>query len=439
MGKKQYFPNKFFHFNKNKNHFSKQNGNKKLIKNIHKKLKNQKFKNLKSQKPKIKFTKKGKDYIFNEIEVKYLNKINETTTKDFYNRFHNQIIEYEGKIILKGEKIQKREKTIRLLKEIIKSKYPNWKVKLFGSFSQKTSTIYSDLDFVIFKKEKDYITDLEQLILIKKLLYNKRFGYNILLIKARVPIIKVVCQKTGISSDISVNRNNGCEAAEIIKNKLNQFPILRTIIILLKVILKKNNLNDAHIGGMSSFLLFSIVFFYFQKTMKENKNIIYIENKLFLNEWENDLSESEDENNNKLNTNNNFDNNINENHNLSPTHYSSNSSTSFSNDNLSDNSFKMNYGKFLYGFLKFYGMEFDYLRFGISLRNGGELFYKVERDNMDCSELICVENFQDNNIDIGHSCHNYEEIIILFRTLLQKIEFAKTRDKINILECMGLN
>ena len=216
-------------------------------------------------------------------------------------------------------------------------------------------------------------------------------------------------------------------------------PILRTIIILFKVILKKNNLNDAHIGGMSSFLLFSIIFFYFQKTMKENKNIIYIENKLFLNEWENDLSESEDENNNKLNTNNNFDNNINENHNLSPTHYSSNSSTSFSNDNLSDNSFKMNYGKFLYGFLKFYGMEFDYLRFGISLRNGGELFYKVERDNMDCSELICVENFQDNNIDIGHSCHNYEEIIILFRTLLQKIEFAKTRDKINILECMGLN
>ena len=142
MGKKQYFPNKFFHFNKNKNHFSKQNGNKKLIKNIHKKLKNQNFKNLKSQKPKIKFTKKGKDYIFNEIEVKYLNKINETTTKDFYNRFHNQIIEYEEKIIPKGDNIQKREKTIRLLKEIIKSKYPNWKVKLFGSFSQKTSTIY---------------------------------------------------------------------------------------------------------------------------------------------------------------------------------------------------------------------------------------------------------------------------------------------------------
>lgn len=116
MGKKQYFPNKFFHFNKNKNHFSKQNGNKKLIKNIHKKLKNQNFKNLKSQKPKIKFTKKGKDYIFNEIEVKYLNKINETTTKDFYNRFHNQIIEYEGKIILKGEKNSKKRKNNKIIK-----------------------------------------------------------------------------------------------------------------------------------------------------------------------------------------------------------------------------------------------------------------------------------------------------------------------------------
>ena len=502
MGKKQ--SNFFFKNNNNNNNikYYKKNNIKKELKKLKRKPyfknKNIPIKNIQNtqiKNDKIERKKNSNlinDFTYNLIKTKPQKSIWQKQSilkiKDFYKRFEQEIKYYVKYITLKGENLLKREKTISELKKIINKKYPNWSIKIFGSYSQGLSTIYSDLDFVIFNKEKNtFLTDLDQLILIKKLLYNEKFGYNIILIKARVPIVKVTCKKNGINCDISVNRINGCLAAEIIKKKLNEFNILKPIIILLKVILRKYELNDAHNGGMSSFLLFSIVFYYFQRVIKKtfNKNV-FIE-KYNFNQWdydelsnddicENDIINSikknknynennnyENENNNYENENNNYEiensnyesidnenynnennnnksidneNYKNENNNTIQSIHSTNSS-SFSNDNNNKNNtnltYNINYGKFLYGFLKFYSKEFDYLRLGISLRNGGELFYKVERDDMDCCKLLCVENFQDENIDIGHSCSHFFDIVLLFTSILKRIEIAKEKNMNSIL------
>ena len=453
---------------------------------IKKESKNQ----MKNQKTKIiKQNNFLNDFTFNHIQIKPKKVIwqNKSTLKikDFYERFEQEIKDYVNFITLKGENLIKREKTITELKKIINKKYPNWSIKIFGSYSQGISTIYSDLDFVIFNNEKNiFLTDLDQLILIKKLLYNQRFGYNIILIKARVPIVKVICRKNGINCDISVNRKNGCQAAEIIKSKLNEFSILKPIIMLLKVILRKYELNEAHNGGMSSFLLFSIVFYYFQRIMKSSFNKYVFIEKYNVNKWDydelskedfyesdiinsvnndnnyknksfnknNNENESDSENSNydsfDMKNNKNENNNIesfdndksnNENNNIIQSIYSTNSSScSNDNNNNTNISYKINYGKFLYGFLKFYCKEFDYLRLGISLRNGGELFYKVERDEMDCCKLLCVENFQDENIDIGHSCYHFCDIVLLFKSILKRIDNAKDNNMNSILGNLNL-
>ena len=106
-----------------------------------------------------------------------------------------------------------------------------------------------------------------------KILRKNEFSNNIKLIRARVPILKATCTTTGINVDISVNRHNGYQAADLIRKILSKHKILRPIIIILKILLRINELNEAHTGGMSSFLLFHLVYFFFIKNKKNEINV----------------------------------------------------------------------------------------------------------------------------------------------------------------------
>ena len=189
-----------------------------------------------------------------------------------------------------------------------------WKVVLFGSFSQNTSTVFSDLDFAVLSEDIDSSRkmDINELIYLMKILKHDGFSRNIRLIRARVPILKATCSFTGINVDISVNRQNGYEAAGLIRKILKKYRILKPSIIILKILLKKNNLNDAHTGGMSSFLLFHLVYFYFITYKKRKERNIFNNNinmNMNMNEDEKDNSYIE---NSSLNEDNNNENEENE-------------------------------------------------------------------------------------------------------------------------------
>jgi DNA polymerase sigma len=66
-----------------------------------------------------------------------------------------------------------------------------------------------------------------------------------------------------------MNHINGCQTGLLIRKILEKNFFLKPIIIILKVLLKMNDLNEASSGGMSSFLLFHLVFFYYNKYKKE--------------------------------------------------------------------------------------------------------------------------------------------------------------------------
>jgi DNA polymerase sigma len=72
-----------------------------------------------------------------------------------------------------------------------------------------------------------------------------------------------------------MNHINGCQTGLLIRKILDKNFLLKPVIILLKVLLKMYDLNEASSGGMSSFLLFHLVFFYYNKYKKEiyEKNI----------------------------------------------------------------------------------------------------------------------------------------------------------------------
>jgi non-canonical poly(A) RNA polymerase PAPD5/7 len=70
---------------------------------------------------------------------------------------------------------------------------------------------------------------------------------------------------------ISANRKNGYEAKKVIKNVLENFPFMRPLIYVLKYFLRQRKLNESYTGGISSFLLFNLLFSYIQFFVKENE------------------------------------------------------------------------------------------------------------------------------------------------------------------------
>jgi len=146
---------------------------------------------------------------------------------------------------------------------------------------------------------------------------------------------------------------------KIIKDIIEDFTFIKPIIILLKFFLRQRDLNETFTGGISSFLLFNMVYAFLQYLLR-------------------DKNESEE----KLNN--------------------------------------MNLGSFLLGFLKFYGFEFNYKELGISIRDGGRFFKKYER-NYPYNDNLCFENFQDTSIDIGRAAYQYPVVRELFQDVLCRL------------------
>ena len=463
------------------------------------------------------------NFIFNNKNTNEKPEWMSQTTEKIENidsRFNKEIIEYVDYIVPKNFSLFQRQNTKQRLTNIIKKYKPNWEIVLFGSFSQNTSTVFSDLDFsIISNVNSSRNMDINELIYLMKILRNEGFSRNIRLVKARVPILKATCSLTGINVDISVNRENGYKAAKIIRKILKKHKLIKPSIIILKILLKKNNLNDAHTGGMSSFLLFHLVYFFYliyQKRIKKGiyNNIEIEQNNISENtsnnntkddkeysDYENDNEESEisydsnsefkSNNKNKKNNdhgiiiskavsssdeedNSNDDSNIIKNGNSS----SNSEEERKSNDNNSsyeignnlikeyedseddfdntnedylikifnkkkdkeeDEENNLNIGNFLILFFKYYSLEFNYNEVGFSLNknNFGEIFFKLERNDMYCSDYICAESIQDQAVDVGRTCYNYPKIVNLFKNAYKKIKIEKQRNTFSILQSLG--
>ena len=407
--------------------------------------------------------------------------------KNINSRFDKEIIEYVNYIIPKNLSLNQRQKTKQLLTDIIKKYKPDWEVVLFGSFSQNTSTVFSDLDFVILSNENvSKKIDYQNLIFILRKLRNEGFSQNIILIKARVPILKGTCSLTGIHVDISMNRDNGFKAATIIRKILRKYKILKPTIIILKILLKINQLNAASSGGMSSFLLFHLVYFFYIIYMKriqygfykkefenygeENSNNIHnninevsYEEKEFYNDSNINLklfdnkkcksneilskgSSSTDENSNEdsslLKNGVSYDNYEEEQswikYNEIDDKENENYFFNINNDKDEDIKNYKNISHFLFSFLKFYA-KFVYhnLGFSLNINNFGKIFFKAERSDMNCSENICVESIQDKGADIGKNCYNYPKIVSLFEASYKKIRFEKQKNTCSILQSLN--
>ena len=375
-------------------------------------------------------------------------KIETKNIKDVNKRFHAEIIDYVNYITPKNESLALRHKTFELFKNIVMKYRPDWKIYLFGSFSQNLSTIHSDLDFLILygNNNSSQENDIKEMYNLMNFLKKEEFSKNIRLAKARVPVLRAECSETGINVDISINKENGLQAIEVVKKVLEKYKILRPCILILKILLKKFNLNEPQSGGMNSFLIFHLVYYFL--IHKLNEKNIKIES---INEMKIEEKKKNNSNNGEINSN---EYNINKEKNIiKDDEYNSDKDNKEiykeEKDNITNNknkeekkhTYEGNIGNFLLLFLKFYGYEFDYKKYSISLYrdNFGKLFLKDERKDMECSHTISVEKIVEKGNDVGFSCYNYPIIVKLFRAAYNFILSEKEKNVCSLLQSLGFN
>ena len=152
----------------------------------------------------------------------------------------------------------------------------DYQVHLYGSHATNLCLPWSDLDIVLIPKNmnRNCINENNHALLSKlyENLRNKKWVKDINYISnASIPIIKIYTIETfnNIPIDISIQEEKhfGLKCVELVKQYMNQFESLKPLVLSLKNILKRANLNDPYKGGISSYgLILMIVYFLKQQS-----------------------------------------------------------------------------------------------------------------------------------------------------------------------------
>ena len=305
-------------------------------------------------------------------------------------KLHYEILDFCDFIKLTSEEIDLREKTFNYIKSIIEAKFEEYKCILYGSFKTQLSLPDSDIDILIVEKNNNIdnnnlnivnslsstkIKEEEKLSDIIQKIYNilfdtKKFSY-IEMIKAKVPIIKCTLKETEVNIDISFFRKNGSDAVETIEKIVEIFPEIRPLTLVIKYTLRQRQLNEIYKGGISSFIIFSLIYYYMSDVRKK-----------ILDDIQKGKKEGE-----------------------------------------------LTLGHLLVGFFNFYGFMFNYDKLGISIRSGCFLYKRKEHK----PNTLSIENFQDINQDMGKNCYNFKRVVETFKNARDSLYYPERSPVISYL------
>ena len=281
-------------------------------------------------------------------------------------KLHYEILDFYKFIQLTDTEIKLRNKTFNEIKDIIELNFPNYKCSLYGSFITGLSLPNSDIDILITRKdeEKEKINLQKNLLEIYTILKQKNIFTDLEMINAKVPIITGLYISTKIHVDISLFKKNGVDAAEIINKIIAIYPEIRPLMLLIKYVIRQRNLNQIYTGGISSFIIFTLLYYYIADSRK--------------------IIESEINNNGEK-------------------------------ERL------LTLGHLLVGFFNFYAFEFRYEKFGISISNGCHLYKRED----EAKYILSVKNFEDESQDMGVNCFNYSKILDVFKLAAERLNYAE--------------
>lgn len=260
---------------------------------------------------------------------------------------HEEIQDFYDYMSPTSEEANMRTDVVARITNVIKGLWPKAEVQIFGSFRTGLYLPTSDIDLVVLGEWKQLPLFTLERALLEKGITNRD---NIkVLDKASVPIVKLTDITTDIRVDISFNVPNSVKSAKLIVKFMEDYPILKYLVLVLKQFLLQRDLNEVFTGGISSYSLILLTVSFLQLHPREDP----------------------------------------------------------ANPDI-------NLGVMLIEFFELYGRNFNYLKTGIRIKNGGAYVPKDEitreMDNGHRPSLLTIEDPLTPGNDIGRSSYGAMQV-----------------------------
>ena len=227
----------------------------------------------------------------------YMNYLNKKFTHRKYENDYkidclsNDITDFEVYVKLRIEKEKDiYDSLIKNVQNSVDKSIHNYEVNLYGSHATNLCLPWSDLDVVLIKRQKiiengnnsflDYQYEDNSLLLSKlyENIKNEPWVKECKLIsKASVPIIKLLAIEkfNNMSIDISIQDEThfGLKCVELVKSFIVEYKSLKPLVLTIKNILKKANLNDPYKKGISSYGIILMIVYFLQREYSSGKDI----------------------------------------------------------------------------------------------------------------------------------------------------------------------
>ena len=266
---------------------------------------------------------------------------------------HKEILDFTEWVSPSEEEKYLRLLIIKRFKSSLELLWPSAKLLVHGSTVTNSYVPGSDLDFVVVDSPQNLNIEDQLNILHNHLLNLKQIVQSKIIYAAKCPIIKAIDFPFGFSLDIAIGNENGILNVPRQLSLFKSFPEIYPLLMVLKVFLINNNLDQPYRGGINSNTLIQLIFFIIQKEFP-----------------------------------------------------------------------KKNLGEYLLSFFTTFGQNFNYITTGISTRNGGRLFSRIDFDKIswNCPINFCIEDPQipgsflgENAFDtlkLYNTCFRMKKIII---------------------------
>ncbi|GIL71713.1 hypothetical protein Vretifemale_2227, partial [Volvox reticuliferus] len=174
-------------------------------------------------------------------------------------RLHQELVELCELVQPTPEEAVARRDAVAVVTEVVRSIWPQARCEVFGSYATGLYVPTSDIDLVILNSGCSNIQS--GLKALGNALNSRKIAQNIQVVgKARVPIVKFETVEYGnLAFDISFDVANGPQAAVLVKEMTASWPMMRPLILCLKLFLQQRELNEVYTGGVGSYALVTLV------------------------------------------------------------------------------------------------------------------------------------------------------------------------------------
>eukprot|EP00928_Gymnodinium_smaydae_P010268 TRINITY_DN13857_c0_g1_i1.p1 TRINITY_DN13857_c0_g1~~TRINITY_DN13857_c0_g1_i1.p1 ORF type:complete len:604 (+),score=155.99 TRINITY_DN13857_c0_g1_i1:40-1851(+) len=260
-------------------------------------------------------------------------------------RLHEELLDFVAFVRASDAEMEARRSWVNAIGEAARSIWSGSQVQLFGSSSTGLCLPTADVDVTVTGLDADVRPTTALKLLAERLLERGEVSKIEIIQSAKVPVMKLQQQSTGLMADVIINRVDGLATSKFIREQIEVFPALVPLVLFLKLYLLQRGLSETFQGGMGSYLLVCVVLAFLQQ------------------------------------------------------HPSSKDPQLFATTTLAN---------LLFDFFRYYGQEFRYGIQGISVLNGGSLFNREARGwnakDRNGRPTLCLESPLETSVDIGSRC-----------------------------------